>query len=116
MTTPDPVDLLRDASNSHDPQRVADCFTADHRSEVPHRPTEGSVGSDRDAEARTAILTPPAHPGQTIGLPLAVRFASTYGWTTSQCSTMRPFSKRKMSTIAASPSGIHPLTRLCAMT
>ncbi len=56
MTEQDPVDRLRDAINSHDPHRVADCFTADYRAEVPHRPAEGFVGSDRVAANWTAIF------------------------------------------------------------
>ena len=57
MTTPDPVDRLRDAINAHDPQRIADCFTTDYRSEIPHRPRRSFVGSARVAENWTAILT-----------------------------------------------------------
>ena len=57
MTSPDPVDRLRDAINSHDPRRVADCFTADYRSEVPHRPAESFVGSGHVGENWTAIFT-----------------------------------------------------------
>lgn len=60
MTTtviePDPIERLRDAINSHDPQRVADCFTSDYRSETPHRPTEGFTGSDRVLANWTAIF------------------------------------------------------------
>ncbi len=56
MSGLDPVDRLRDAINSHDPRQVADCFTADYRSEVPHRPAEGFVGSARVAENWTAIF------------------------------------------------------------
>ncbi|MFD6162869.1 nuclear transport factor 2 family protein [Nocardia sp. NPDC060256] len=47
MTTDDPVERLRAAINSHDPQRIADCFTPDYRAETPHRPAEGFVGSER---------------------------------------------------------------------
>jgi hypothetical protein len=56
MTEPDAVDRLRHAIDSHDPRRVADCFTADYRAEVPHRPAEGFVGSDRIAANWTAIF------------------------------------------------------------
>lgn len=56
MTNQDPVERLSDAINSHDPQQVADCFTADFRSEVPHRPAEGFVGSDRVADNWAAIF------------------------------------------------------------
>ncbi|WP_159049298.1 hypothetical protein [Streptomyces canus] len=51
---------------------------------------------------------------QTLGLPLTVFSAGTYGRTTSQCSAVRPSSKRKMSTMAASPSGDQALVLLCA--
>ena len=56
MTTQDPVERLRDAINSHDPRKVADCFTADYRCEVPHRPAEGFVGSDRVADNWAALF------------------------------------------------------------
>jgi hypothetical protein len=56
MTMQDPIERLRDAINSHDPQQVADCFTPDYRSEVPHRPAEGFVGSDRVADNWAAIF------------------------------------------------------------
>lgn len=53
---PDPVDELRDAINSHDPQRVAVCFTTDHRAEIPHRPAESFVGSATVAENWNAMF------------------------------------------------------------
>lgn len=56
MTMQDPVERLRDAINSHDPRQVADCFTADYRCEVPHRPAEGFVGSDRVADNWAALF------------------------------------------------------------
>ncbi|MDN5749744.1 MAG: nuclear transport factor 2 family protein, partial [Pseudonocardia sp.] len=56
MPAPEPVDRLRDAINSHDPQRVASCFTNDYRAEVPHRPAEGFVGSDTVAANWAAIF------------------------------------------------------------
>jgi ketosteroid isomerase-like protein len=56
MTEPDPIERLREAINSHDPQRVADCFTPDYRSETPHRPSEGFTGSDRVLANWTAIF------------------------------------------------------------
>ncbi|AUG76869.1 hypothetical protein CFP65_2007 [Kitasatospora sp. MMS16-BH015] len=43
MTTNAPIDRLKDAINSHDPRRVADCFTTDYRSETPHRPQGRAV-------------------------------------------------------------------------
>ncbi len=56
MTTTDTIDRLREAINSHDPRRVADCFTSDYRSETPHRPAEGFTGSDRVLANWTAIF------------------------------------------------------------
>jgi ketosteroid isomerase-like protein len=56
MTGTDPIERLRDAINSHDPQRVADCFTPDYRSETPHRPADGFTGSDRVLANWTAIF------------------------------------------------------------
>ncbi|SDE30054.1 nuclear transport factor 2 family protein [Auraticoccus monumenti] len=56
MTVPDPIDRLRDAISSHDPEAVAACFTSDYRSEVPQRPAEGFVGSDHVAQNWTAIF------------------------------------------------------------
>jgi hypothetical protein len=56
MIEPDPIERLRDAINSHDPQRVADCFTSDYRSETPHRPEEGFTGSGRVLANWTAIF------------------------------------------------------------
>lgn len=56
MPIPDPVDRLRDAINSHDPQRIASCFTTDYRAETPHRPAESFVGSATVARNWAAIL------------------------------------------------------------
>jgi SnoaL-like domain len=56
MSEPDPIERLRDAINSHDPQRVAACFTSDYRCETPHRPTEGFTGSDHVLANWTAIF------------------------------------------------------------
>lgn len=57
MDEPDPIQRLEDAINSHDPQRVADCFTPDYRCETPHRPAEGFTGSDHVLGNWTAIFT-----------------------------------------------------------
>ncbi|OZM76247.1 nuclear transport factor 2 family protein [Pseudonocardia sp. MH-G8] len=57
MTSDDPVERLREAINSHDPQRIADCFTPDYRAEVPHRPSESFVGSEHVAINWEAILS-----------------------------------------------------------
>jgi hypothetical protein len=56
MTEIDPIERLRDAINSHDPQRIADCFTSDYRAETPHRPAESFTGSDRVHANWVAIL------------------------------------------------------------
>lgn len=56
MTRADPIEHLRDAINSHDPRQVADCFTSDYRCEVPLRPAESFVGSDRVADNWAAIF------------------------------------------------------------
>ncbi|MFC5664440.1 nuclear transport factor 2 family protein [Kitasatospora misakiensis] len=56
MTTNDPIDRLKDAINSHDPHRVADCFTTAYRSETPHRPQDGFTGNDRVLMNWTAIF------------------------------------------------------------
>ncbi len=56
MPKPDPVDRLRDSINSHDPRRVASCFTTDYRGETPHRPAGSFVGSDTVARNWTAIF------------------------------------------------------------
>ncbi|MFD9595542.1 nuclear transport factor 2 family protein [Kitasatospora sp. NPDC059973] len=56
MSTNDPIDRLKDAINSHDPHRVADCFTTDYRSETPHRPQDGFTGNDRVLMNWTAIF------------------------------------------------------------
>lgn len=56
MTDPDPIERLEAAINSHDPQRIADCFTPDYRSETPHRPEDGFTGNDRVRANWVAIL------------------------------------------------------------
>lgn len=56
MNTNDPIDRLKDAINSHDPHQVADCFTANYRSETPHRPQDGFTGNDRVLMNWTAIF------------------------------------------------------------
>ncbi|WP_160145123.1 nuclear transport factor 2 family protein [Actinacidiphila yanglinensis] len=47
MSTQDPIERLMDAINSHDPQKVADCFTTDYQVEAPHRPAEGFTGNEQ---------------------------------------------------------------------
>ncbi|WP_433195860.1 nuclear transport factor 2 family protein [Nocardia sp. CA-107356] len=53
----DAVGRLREAINSHSAQRVADCFTADYRAEVPHRPTDSFTGRGRVLANWTLIFT-----------------------------------------------------------
>lgn len=55
-TEVDAIETLRIAINSHDPRRIAACFTPDYRAETPHRPTEGFVGADRVHASWVAIL------------------------------------------------------------
>ncbi|MFE2945295.1 nuclear transport factor 2 family protein [Streptomyces sp. NPDC059255] len=57
MSTQDPVERLVEAINSHDPQKVADCFTTDYRAEVPHRPAEGFTGNEQVLANWTAIFS-----------------------------------------------------------
>jgi ketosteroid isomerase-like protein len=53
---PQALETLREAINSHDPQRVADCFTPDYVAERPMRPHEGFIGSEHVAANWTKIL------------------------------------------------------------
>ncbi|MQY40840.1 hypothetical protein SRB17_88730 [Streptomyces sp. RB17] len=46
-----------DAINSHDPQKVADCFTTDYQAEVPHRPAEAFTGNEHVLTNWTAIFS-----------------------------------------------------------
>jgi hypothetical protein len=46
---PQAMAALRDAINSHVPERVTDCFTGDYVCERPLRPVEGFIGSDQVA-------------------------------------------------------------------
>lgn len=55
------IDRLRDAINSGDPARVADCFTDDYRAEVPHHPDQSFVGSERVLTNWTAIFNTTPH-------------------------------------------------------
>jgi ketosteroid isomerase-like protein len=47
MTVPDLqlLDQLRDAINSHDAARVAECFAEDFRAELPHHPDRSFTGA-----------------------------------------------------------------------
>lgn len=50
------LEALRVAINSHDPEQVAGCFTADYVCERPLRPLEGFIGSDQVAANWTKIF------------------------------------------------------------
>jgi hypothetical protein len=52
----DVVWRLRDAINSHEPRRVAACFSADYRCEVPLHPSRSFSGSQRVFENWSEIL------------------------------------------------------------
>ncbi|KAA0097983.1 nuclear transport factor 2 family protein [Mycolicibacterium sp. P1-18] len=59
MTTsaePSVLDLLRDAINSGDPGRVADCFTDDYRAELPHHPERSFTGNEQVRNNWTMIF------------------------------------------------------------
>jgi ketosteroid isomerase-like protein len=43
----DPIDRLRDAIDSGDAERVADCFTDDYTAVFPLRPADGFTGSEQ---------------------------------------------------------------------
>ena len=51
------TDTLSDAINSHDPDRIAACFTPDYRCEMPLRPYEGFVGIDQVRKNWTGMLS-----------------------------------------------------------
>jgi ketosteroid isomerase-like protein/uncharacterized protein YndB with AHSA1/START domain len=53
---PQALQALRDAINSHVPERIAGCFTEDYVAERPLRPAEGFIGSEHVAENWTKIL------------------------------------------------------------
>jgi hypothetical protein len=46
MDAPASVSRLRDAINSHDPARVAECFAPGYHCEMPLHPERGFVGAD----------------------------------------------------------------------
>ena len=58
MPTSNPLvlDRLRDAIESGDATRVAGCFTADFRAELPHHPERNFVGPDQVRVNWTAIF------------------------------------------------------------
>lgn len=53
---PQALHALREAINSHVPERIAGCFTDDYVAERPLRPAEGFIGSDRVAANWKRIL------------------------------------------------------------
>jgi ketosteroid isomerase-like protein len=53
---PQALQTLRDAINSHDPERIAGCFTEDYVAERPMRPAEGWIGSQHVAAMWTKML------------------------------------------------------------
>jgi ketosteroid isomerase-like protein len=59
----DPLVLvrLRDAINSGDASRVAECFTSDFRAELPHHPERSFVGADWVRANWTAIFDTAPH-------------------------------------------------------
>ena len=65
-----------------------------------------SMDSDPNADSaprmRASLLTGPARPGHQASqnIPLELAAFSGMGWTTSQCSTILPFSSLKMSMMA----------------
>jgi hypothetical protein len=50
------LDRLRDAIRSHDPNRVAACFTDDYRAEIPHHPDRSFTGTEQVRRNWTAIF------------------------------------------------------------
>jgi hypothetical protein len=51
------VERLRDATNSHDPDAVAACFTPDYHSETPLHPARSFTGRDRVRRNQEKIFT-----------------------------------------------------------
>jgi ketosteroid isomerase-like protein len=50
------LDRLREAIDSHDPARVAACFTEDFSAELPHHPGRSFTGNQRVLENWTNIF------------------------------------------------------------
>jgi ketosteroid isomerase-like protein len=66
MSAPTPsdplaLDRLREAIDSGDPDRVADCFTADFRADLPHHPERSFTGAQRVQANWTAIFARAPH-------------------------------------------------------
>jgi ketosteroid isomerase-like protein len=51
------VDRLRQATNNHDPDGVAACFTSDYRSETPAHPARSFSGRDQVRRNQERIFT-----------------------------------------------------------
>jgi ketosteroid isomerase-like protein len=51
------VERLREATNSHDPDGVAACFTPDYRSEAPAHPARSFTGRDQVRRNQETIYT-----------------------------------------------------------
>ena len=51
------VERLRDATNDHDPDGVAACFTLDYRSETPAHPQRSFTGRDQVRRNQEKIFT-----------------------------------------------------------
>jgi hypothetical protein len=56
VTPPASVSRLREAINSHDPHRVADCFAQDYQCETPLHPAHGFIGSATVLRNWTALF------------------------------------------------------------
>ena len=53
---PVPLERLRDAINSHDADRVADCFTENYQCHTPMQPSRGFTGRQRVRENYQALF------------------------------------------------------------
>jgi ketosteroid isomerase-like protein len=73
MTPPRSISQLREAINSHDPRRIADCFAYDYHCEMPLHPARDFVGSAKVQDNWSAMFS-------TIkGLSATVLRAATAG-------------------------------------
>jgi len=54
---PAPIERLRDAINSHDATRVADCFTENYQADMPLHPSRSFTGRAHVLENYQAIFT-----------------------------------------------------------
>jgi len=51
------VERLRDATNDHDAEGVAACFTSDYRSQTPAHPARGFIGRDQVRKNQKKIFS-----------------------------------------------------------